>query len=109
MVPLAGRRFFPLWARIAYRGRRSGREFSIPVAIGVTRDHFFVPLPFANAQWFQNVLAAGGCTVRWGGRDHQGVEPTIVPAADAIPAYGPFLRHLIPGVGIERFLRLRRA
>jgi deazaflavin-dependent oxidoreductase (nitroreductase family) len=106
--PLAGRRFFPLWGVVHYRGRRTGREYSIPVAIGVTRDAFLIPLPFEGAQWYQNVLAAGECTVHWGGSDHLGVAPEVVSAAEAAPAFGFVVRRLIPRVGIARFLRLRR-
>jgi len=106
--PIAGRRFFPLWAVINYRGRRTGRAYSIPIAIGVTKDVFLVPLPFEGAQWYQNVLAAGECTSRWAGTDHMGIAPEVVTIAEAAPAFGFVVRRLIPRVGIARFLRLRR-
>lgn len=107
-VHFAGRRAVTIWALIRYRGRRSGREYSIPIAIGVTDDSFFVPMPFAGAQWVQNVLVAAECVIRWNGREHRASEPRVVGRADATPAFGPIARRLVPIVGIERFLRLRR-
>ena len=86
--PLAGRRWFRLWGIVNAVGRRSGRRTrprspSIP-----TTDGFVIPLPFGDeTAWARNVMAAGGARLRWNGRDHQVVEPTVidlsVPGADA--------------------------
>ena len=46
--PLAGRRFFPLWAVIRHRGRTSGREYAVPVGVRATADGYFIALPSAN-------------------------------------------------------------
>jgi hypothetical protein len=108
-VRLAGRRLFTIWAVVRYRGRRSGREYATPIAIGVTPDSFVIPMPFAGAQWCRNVIAAGACSIRWNGRDHAATEPEVIDRAEAVAAFGPIARRLVPVVGIDRFLRLRRA
>jgi hypothetical protein len=37
---LAGRRWFPLWAQLRHKGRRSGKEYVIPVAVMVVvKEH----------------------------------------------------------------------
>lgn len=108
-VHLAGRRFVTIWAVIYYRGRRSGKEYATPIAIGVTPDSFVIPMPFAGAQWVQNVIAAGECRIRWNGREHIATEPEIIAAPEAAKAFGPIVRRVVPVVGIQRFLRLRRA
>ena len=57
--PLAGRRFFPLWALLRHRGRRSGREYAVPVGVRMTVDGYFIALPFGErTQWVHNVVAA---------------------------------------------------
>ncbi len=77
--PLAGRRFFPLWAVLRHRGRRSGREYAVPVGVRMTADGYFIALPFGErTQWVHNVVAAGGCTLRWRGEDLVLADPTIV-------------------------------
>ena len=66
---LAGRRH-PALARLEHRGRRSGREYVTPVSAHLTGDTFLVPLTFGDrSDWCRNVLEAGGCSIRWRGRD----------------------------------------
>jgi len=108
-VRLAGSRYVPLWAVIRHRGRRSGRLYATPVAIAHTADALIVPLPFgAQADWCRNVLAAGGCVVRWKGSEHQTIEPEIIEDS-ALPAFATWERSALRTLGITRFLRLRFA
>jgi len=70
-IGLAGHRWFPLWAVLRHRGRRSGKQYAIPVAVLHTPDTFVIALPWgSHTNWAQNVLAAGGCTVRYRFRIH---------------------------------------
>ena len=83
---LAGRRFVPLWALIRHRGRRSGTEYATPIAVVPTRDRSLVMigLPWgARTNWARNVLAAGGATLRWKGREVELCSPRVVDGADA--------------------------
>lgn len=106
--PLAGRRFFPLWAVLRHRGRRSGREYAVPVAVRVTADGYFIPLPFGErTQWMHNVVAAGGCTVRWRGEDLVMADPAIVGIDKAASAFPAALRRLLRAAGVQQFIRLR--
>ena len=108
-VRLAGSRYVPLWAVIRHRGRRSGRLYATPVAIAHTADALIVPLPFgAEADWCRNVLAAGGCVVRWKGSEHQTIEPEIIEDS-ALPAFATWERSALSALGIRRFLRVRFA
>ncbi len=38
MRPLAGHRVFPMWAVLHHRGRRSGREYAVPVGVRTAAD-----------------------------------------------------------------------
>lgn len=106
---LAGRRFFPLWARVRHRGRLSGREYAIPVAVRVTPDAFVIGLPWGDrTQWVRNVIAAGGCTLRWRGVDHPTRDPELIGLTEAASAFTPTQRIVLKAAGVSRFIRLRR-
>jgi hypothetical protein len=107
---LAGRRFFPLWAVVHHRGRKTGRALSVPVAVRVTADAFVIALPWGpRTNWAQNVLAAGECVLTWKGVDHRLARPELITTADARPYFGPatwaVVRRLLRA---ESFLRLHR-
>jgi deazaflavin-dependent oxidoreductase (nitroreductase family) len=104
----AGNAYVPLWAIIRHRGRRSGRLYATPVAIGHTPDTLVVPLPFGpDVDWCRNVRSAGGCVVRWKGQEHQMTLPEIIEDAGA--AFAAWERPALRALGIKRFLRLRFA
>ena len=85
---LAGHRFFPLWAVVHHRGRKTGRELSVPVAVRATPEAFLVALPWGpGTNWARNVLAAGGCVVRWRGADHRVTAPQLVGLEEARPYF----------------------
>jgi deazaflavin-dependent oxidoreductase (nitroreductase family) len=110
MRPLAGRRFFPLWAVLHHRGRRSGSEYAVPVGVRTAPNGFYIALPFGErTQWAQNVLAAGGCSLRWRGEDLLVTEPTVVRTDEAAAAFPPMLRWIMRMAGVTHVLRLRQA
>jgi deazaflavin-dependent oxidoreductase (nitroreductase family) len=105
----AGRRLSPV-ALMVHQGRRSGRQYRTPVMPLPLGDGFLVSLPYGpRRDWVRNVLAAGGCTLRRGGRRFELTDPRLLDAAGAAPllpaALRPALR-LVPGF---HFLRLSRA
>jgi deazaflavin-dependent oxidoreductase (nitroreductase family) len=109
MRPLAGRRFFPLWAVLHHRGRQSGREYAVPVGVRTAPNGYYIALPFGErTQWAQNVLAAGGCTLRWRGEDLVVSEPTVVGTDEAAVAFPPMQRWIMRLAGVTHVLRLRR-
>jgi deazaflavin-dependent oxidoreductase (nitroreductase family) len=107
---LAGRRFFPLWAVVHHHGRRSGHTYATPVAIRASADTFTIPVPWGDqTQWVRNVIAAGGCTIRWRGADYPAMDPVLIGQVEAAPAFSPLQRAVIRAVGMKSFLRLSRA
>jgi deazaflavin-dependent oxidoreductase (nitroreductase family) len=108
--PLAGHRFLPLWAVLRHRGRRTGREYAVPVAIRATAEAFVIALPFGErTQWVRNVVDAGGCTIRWRAAEHPAVDPAIIRYEEGAPAFAPIQRWLLRRAGVSRFVRLSRA
>jgi deazaflavin-dependent oxidoreductase (nitroreductase family) len=108
VLPLAGKRWNPLFAVVLHRGRRSGREHATPVAARRTADGFVIALAFgAQVDWYRNLRAAGGGRIRWRGRDYPVGAPDTIEQAVALPAFLPIQRVLFRLAGVTGFIRLR--
>src|SRR5215469_9684122 len=109
MRQLAGRRWFPAWAQLRHRGRRSGKDYLIPVAVLVKPDAFVISLPWGpQTNWVQNVLAANGCTITWKGRDYDVTDPQLVDRTVALGAANALQRAIINRIAFPGFLQLKR-
>jgi deazaflavin-dependent oxidoreductase (nitroreductase family) len=108
--PMSGRRWFPLWAVLHHRGRKSGTEYATPIVARRIDSGFIIPIPFGQkTQWVRNVLAAGGATLRWKGVDHHLVDPQVIDLADASPAFSGLQLWGLRRAHADRFMRLRDA
>lgn len=72
--PRLGRLVHRNIAMLTYNGRRSGNQFSIPVAYRRNGDLVTVSVHMPEAKtWWRNFLGAGGpLTLRLEGREHSG-------------------------------------
>src|SRR5437762_1756776 len=106
---LAGTRWLTLYGVIEHRGRRSGHVFHTPVVARPTPDGFVVPMPWGEGtDWYRNVRAAGGCTIRWNGRDYPLADPEVIDDPATVGAsFNAFQRAMMARLGIDRCLRLR--
>ncbi|MBA2633547.1 MAG: nitroreductase family deazaflavin-dependent oxidoreductase [Chloroflexi bacterium] len=101
-LPLAGKRWNPIFAVVEHRGRKTGRPYATPVAARRVADGFVISLAFgAQVDWFRNLLAAGRGTIRWRGRAYRVTTPEPIDAAMGLAAFHPVQRALlrIGGVG----------
>jgi deazaflavin-dependent oxidoreductase (nitroreductase family) len=106
---VAGRRFLTIWAMVEYRGRKSGKLYHTPLAVHRTADGFVFPIPFGReTQWPKNVIAAGGCSVRWDGRTFRVGAPEIVSPEIGLRAFNPLQRAILRVIRTDRFLVVRR-
>ena len=101
----------PAWAVLRHRGRKSGRQYAVPVAVIATETTFIIALPWGpETDWLRNVRAADGCTIRWKGADFECTQPVLVSKEVAIAAArgvtGRMLQLLNPG---PKFVQLTRA
>ena len=97
-MAISGHRWFPLFAILRHRGRRTGTAYSTPVAIipTVSTQIFLIGLPWgAGTNWAGNVRAAGGAVLRWKGHDHEATEPRLVAAAEAAALAQPLFRPVV--------------
>jgi deazaflavin-dependent oxidoreductase (nitroreductase family) len=108
MLRLAGDRWSP-FAVVEHRGRRSGRPYRVPVEPFVTPDHALIALPWGpGTNWAQNVVAAGGCGMRWQGATLSLINPRVVGPQEALPLATGRKGALLRRLGFADFLLLDR-
>ena len=110
MLPLAGKHWNPIIAVVEHRGRKSGRGYRTPVAARRSGDGFIIALAFgAQVDWYRNLVAAGGGTIRWRGAVYFVTAPERVDAAIVLPTFDPVQRRLLRIAGIDGFAQVRDA
>ena len=106
-MPLAGKRWNPIFAILEHRGRKSGRRHSTPVAARRIVGGFVISLAFgAQVDWYRNLVAAGGGTIRWQGDTYPVTAPERIEADAAFGAFNPVQRLLMRIGGIDNFVRV---
>jgi deazaflavin-dependent oxidoreductase (nitroreductase family) len=99
----------PGFGLVRHTGRRSGRSYETPVNVFRRPDGFVIALTYGTqADWVQNVVAAGGCELVTRGRRYRLVDPEIVHD-ETRQAVSAFVRPILRVVGAADFLRLRSA
>ena len=74
---------------VRHVGRRSGRTYETPLLLARDGPDFVAELTYGpGADWYRNVVAAGGCVVVHRGAEHRidSIEP--YPAAAGLAAFG---------------------
>jgi deazaflavin-dependent oxidoreductase (nitroreductase family) len=105
---IAGRRYVPLYILLRHHGRRSGRAYATPVVGMHVPGGFAIPMAFGeSADWYRNIVAAGGATIRQHGTEHQLVEPAAIDPDSAASPFPVWQRPVFRALGIRRFLFLK--
>ena len=108
MLPLAGKRWNPIFAVVEHRGRKTGRVYRTPVAARRSGDGFIIALAFgAQVDWYRNLVAVGGGTIRWRGTAYSVTAPERVDAATVLPGFDPVQRRLLQIAGIDGYVHAR--
>jgi hypothetical protein len=56
---------------VRHVGRRSGKLYETPIIVSPVKDGFVIELTYGHdVDWHKNVLAAGGCTLLWHGKEY---------------------------------------
>jgi deazaflavin-dependent oxidoreductase (nitroreductase family) len=110
MLPLAGKRWNPIFAVVEHLGRKTGRGYRTPVAARRSGDGFTIALAFgAQVDWYRNLVAAGGGTIRWRGDVYSVTAPERVDAATVLTTFDPVQRRLLQIAGIDGYVQVRDA
>jgi deazaflavin-dependent oxidoreductase (nitroreductase family) len=95
---------------VRHVGRRTGTVYETPIMLAPVDGGFIAELTYGDqVQWYQNVVAAGGCTIVRGGREWQvaGIEPYGTKEGRA--AFGGFARVVLTLLRRKEFRFLRAA
>jgi deazaflavin-dependent oxidoreductase (nitroreductase family) len=106
-MPLAGKRWNPVFAVVLHEGRRTGRRYATPVAARRVAGGFVISLAFgAQVDWYRNLLAAGGARIRWRGREYEIGAPETIDRQTGRAAFHPIQRLALRVGGIDGYIRV---
>jgi deazaflavin-dependent oxidoreductase (nitroreductase family) len=106
-LPLAGRRWNPIFAVVEHRGRKTGRAYAAPIAARRIDGGFVISLAFgAQVDWYRNLLAAGGGSIRWRGRSYRVGVPHTLDVESARSAFHPVQRALLRLAAVDGYIRV---
>lgn len=81
------------FAVLRHNGRRSGKPYETTIMVWPLEDSFVIALTYGEAvDWYRNILAAGGCTLHWHGREFTLGKPEPIETKRAVQAFPPLLR-----------------
>lgn len=93
---------------VVHRGRRSGRTYETPVNVFTVADGYVIALTYGpGTDWVKNVLAAGGCELRTGGRVVRLTAPRVFHD-ETRQDIRPLERQVLRLIGVADFLSLAR-
>jgi deazaflavin-dependent oxidoreductase (nitroreductase family) len=106
MIHIAGRSFGH-FAILTHTGRKSGRAYRIPIIAEPVEGGFVIALTYGRkVDWCDNVLAKGGCSLRWKNRDYDLVRPEFIDREIGLKAFPGMLRPVLRRAGVEYFLKI---
>ncbi len=102
-------RWLPGFGILAYRGRKSGKPYRIPLNVFRHGDDWIVALTYgSDVQWVKNVLAAGEARLEVRRRSIHLVDPVLF--VDPERRLMPFpVRQFLGLMRVSEFMRMRPA
>ena len=108
MLPMAGKRWNPVFAVVEHLGRKTGRVYRSPLAARRVDDGFVMALAFgAQADWHRNLLAVHGGTILWRDRAYPVGAPERIDTSTALAAFHPSQRLFLRLARIDGYVRVR--
>jgi deazaflavin-dependent oxidoreductase (nitroreductase family) len=106
-LPFAGQRWNPVFAVLQHRGRQTGRHYEAPVAARRVAGGFVVALAFgAQVDWYRNLVAAGGGSLRWRGGTYAVGAPVTIDPDSGVASFHLIQRAALRLGGIDAFIRM---
>jgi deazaflavin-dependent oxidoreductase (nitroreductase family) len=107
VLTIAGARYSP-FARIEHVGRRSGKRYQTPLIVQRTPGGFMLALTYGpETDWYRNLVAAKGGTMRWHGRAYRLQQPELIDSETGLAAFPAPARLILRLNHIDQFARVR--
>ena len=93
---------------VRHVGRRSGKQYETPIIVSPVKDGFVIELTYGyDVDWHKNVLAAGGCTLIWHGKQYviDKIEPLDAETGRA--TFPPPQRQILRILGRKHFEKMK--
>ena len=98
-----------LFAILSHTGRKSGKIYQIPISVVPVENGFVIALTYGKkTDWYENVKAKGGCSLRWKRQEVALTNPEFIDPALALQAFPAPFRAGLRWMGIQYYLRLSR-
>lgn len=98
------------WGLVTHVGRRSGRTYQTSLGTHPYGDGFLLPLGYGpHTDWYQNIMAAGTCTLAWKGNTYQLERPELMSGPEVLWAWPMRERILLQLAGMRDFVWLHQS
>ena len=98
------------WGLVTHEGRRSGRTYQTSLGTHPYGDGFLLPLGYGpHTDWYQNIMAAGACSLAWRGHTYQLERPELLSGPEAVRAWPLHERILLQLAGMHDFVWLHQS
>jgi deazaflavin-dependent oxidoreductase (nitroreductase family) len=99
----------PGFGEVHNRGRKSGKEYHVPVKVFRRGTDYVITLPYgSDSDWVKNVLVAGGCELTTRGKRIRLVTPAVFNDSSEV-AIPLVLRKMLSWLKVSEFLALTPA
>jgi deazaflavin-dependent oxidoreductase (nitroreductase family) len=106
LIHIAGKRFGH-FAILTHTGRKSGKPYRIPIIAEPVENGFVFALTYGKkVDWAANVLAKGGCSLRWKNAEYNLRNPEYIDRETGLRAFPALIRAGLRAAGIQYFMRL---
>ena len=106
LIHISGKQFGH-FAILSHVGRKSGKIYRIPIIAEPLDNGFVIALTYGKkVDWYENVLANGGCSLRWKGKDYTLINPEFIEKEAGMLAFPPLLRTGLRNTGVQDYLKL---
>jgi deazaflavin-dependent oxidoreductase (nitroreductase family) len=106
LIHICGKNFGH-FAILSHTGRKSGKVYSIPIIAEPVQGGFVIAMTYGKeVDWYKNVAAKGGCSLRWKNQDYTLVHPEFIDPEAGLTAFPAAMRPFLRSAGVKYFLRL---
>lgn len=93
---------------IRHVGRRSGKPYETPLVVRRVTGGFVGALTYGpGVDWYRNIVAAGGGTLLWQGREYAIGMPELLPAKAGLAAFPLPVRSILRLLHIQDFFQVK--